>query len=149
MRKFTIEHTVYNFDELSEEAKREALEKLYDINVDFGWWKFVYEDAETIGLKITEFDIDRGGIDGYLTEDMQDVCKKILAEHGNTSGTYVLAEKNLHRHGYGNEEQFTKDLLEEYLTMLRDEHEYRLSDEAIIETIEANEYEFYEDGRML
>lgn len=32
--------TVYNFDELSEEAKEHAIEKLWDINVDFDWWDF-------------------------------------------------------------------------------------------------------------
>jgi hypothetical protein len=41
-----------------------------------------------------------------------------------------------------------KDILYEYLEMLRQEYEYQTSEEAIIETIEANEYTFLEDGTM-
>lgn len=51
---------LYEFDELSEDAKEKALQNLWDINVDHEWWDYIYEDAERIGLKITGFDIDRG-----------------------------------------------------------------------------------------
>jgi len=44
----------------------------------------------------------------------------------------------------GNE--FTKAILEDYLTILRNELEYLDSDDAVKESIEANEYEFTEDG---
>jgi hypothetical protein len=43
-------------------------------------------------------------------------------------------------------DEFLKDLGEECLSILKDEAEYLQSDEAIIETIEANEYEFLQDG---
>jgi len=33
--------------------------------------------------------------------------------------------------------------------MLQKEYEYQMSDEAIIETIEANEYEFTENGKLI
>lgn len=46
------------------------------------------------------------------------------------------------------EDEFLKELSEEYLTMLREEYEYKYSDEAVIETIEANDYEFTEDGNI-
>jgi len=55
----TIETTVYKFDELSDEAKQQSIENLYDLNVDYEWWDCTYEDAENIGLKISEFDLDR------------------------------------------------------------------------------------------
>ncbi len=57
MKEVTIK--LYEFDELSERAQEEAIEKLSDINVDYDWWKYVYEDAERIGLKINEFDLER------------------------------------------------------------------------------------------
>lgn len=38
--------------------------------------------------------------------------------------------------------------VQEALVLLRNEYEYRTSREAIIETIEANGYEFYEDGTL-
>ena len=50
---------VYPFDELSEDAKQRALESLFDVNVYYEWWDSTHEDAALIGLKITEFDVDR------------------------------------------------------------------------------------------
>ena len=38
----TIETVVYDFDELSDEAKQKAINNLSDINVDYGWWEFQY-----------------------------------------------------------------------------------------------------------
>lgn len=52
----TIETPVFKFDQLSDEAKKRALEKNYDWNIDHDWWDFVYEDAimmgEIIGISI-------------------------------------------------------------------------------------------------
>lgn len=39
---------LYQFSELSDEAKETALDKLRDINVDHNWWDFVYDDFKTI-----------------------------------------------------------------------------------------------------
>jgi len=63
----------YKFEELSDDAKRKAVENLYDINVDF----------------------------------------------------------------------------EEYLSLLRQEYEYLTSKDAIVETIQANDYEFTEEGKLV
>lgn len=48
MRQFTIQHTVYNFDELNEEAQEKALDELRHINAvgDF-WHEFIIEDKTT------------------------------------------------------------------------------------------------------
>lgn len=149
MRTFTTKHTVYNFDELSEDAKQKALENLYDINVNYDWWEFIYEDAENIGLKITGFDLDRNKhATGRLIHELPEVCKAIMSEHGEITDTYQLAKKWRNKHGYDNEEEFSKALLEEYANILQKDYEYLTSEEAIIEAIQANEYEFYEDGRM-
>lgn len=148
MRTYTTKHTVYDFSELSEEAKQKALENLYDINVDHEWWDATYYDADNIGLTIDGFDTDHGTIEGKLTDDMQSVCKSIMAEHGEGTDTYKLAEQWQHKHGEDNTEEFTKLLLEEYLAILRQEYDYLTSEEAIIDTIEANEYEFTKDGEL-
>lgn len=148
MRTFTTKHTVYEFKELSEDAKQKALENLADVNVELDWWDFTEDDAKQIGLNITEFDTYRRTINGELTEGLQTVCKAILAEHGDSTATYQLAVKWQNKHGEDNEEQFKKALLEEYLSILEKEFEYLTSEESIIETIEDNEYEFYEDGRL-
>lgn len=48
MRTETITRTIAKFNELDEASQAKVVEKLYDINVDHGWWVFVYEDATTI-----------------------------------------------------------------------------------------------------
>ena len=154
MRTETIERKIYTWKELSEDIKEKAIEKLYDINVDHDWWDFIYEDAANIGLKITEFDIGRGSYcHAELTEGIEDVRKAILKHHGPTCDTYKLAEqyegKLLDEEGDENEDEvadFLNSLLEEYRCILQKECEYLTSEEAIIGTIEANEYEFDENG---
>jgi hypothetical protein len=46
------------------------------------------------------------------------------------------------------EEEFLKSILEDYSIMLQKECEYLSSEEAIVETIKANEYEFDENGNI-
>ena len=46
------------------------------------------------------------------------------------------------------EEKFLNDISNDYLKILRDEYDYRTSKEAIIESIEANEYDFTENGKI-
>lgn len=174
MRENTVTTKVYPFDELSDEAKQAAIEKLYDINVDHGWWDFTYEDAKTIGLKITEFDLDRGAFcRGEWTEDAEHVAELILEHHGDVCETHKDATefKNAvsvagsifeDTDDYDPEyeefvesaeyeelcEEFQRTICEDYRIILQKESEYLTSEEAIIETIEANEYEFTEDGKV-
>lgn len=46
-------------------------------------------------------------------------------------------------------EDFKKSILEDYRIILRKEYEYLTSEEAIIETLEANGYEFTEEGKRI
>lgn len=169
----TIETNIYQFSELSETAKAKAIENLYDINVDYNWWQFVYEDAKNIGLKITAFDLDRNrNADGEFLLNPVNVAKAILNEHGETCETYKTAktflgdceaiQKKAEAIGTDGDEdywhedeiseledEFLKNLLEDYSIILQKEYEYLTSEEAIIQTIEANEYEFTEDGKRV
>jgi len=45
-------------------------------------------------------------------------------------------------------EDILKDCLEEWLSACNRDYEYQFSEEAIIETIDANDYEFTEDGKI-
>ena len=161
---------VFPFNELTDEQKDKVVELLWDLNVSFEWWESIYEDAEQIGLKITEFDIDRGSYcRGEWTEDADKVAKLIMDNHGEPCETYKDAESFLvdfykakHAHENQNAEdydifedtgayddiacEFKRIICEDYRLMLQKEYEYQTSCEAIIETIEANEYEFTKDG---
>lgn len=58
MRLETTTRELYTFEELSDNAKEKAIEKLCDMNVDYEWHEFVYEDsieiARLFGLDISE-----------------------------------------------------------------------------------------------
>ncbi len=45
MRQYTIQHTVYTFDELSPEAQQKAIDDLRDINTDYDFYN--YSDTYT------------------------------------------------------------------------------------------------------
>jgi hypothetical protein len=171
MKKVTI--NTYKFSELSEKAK--AIEALVYINVEFDWWEAVYEDAENVGVKIKEFDIDRGSYCkiAFPADSAYEVASKIIKDHGEVCETYQTAAAfikewdELVKHysdgiqvdkvAEGKEDEFDEaadnletefmsDLAHDYLKMLREEYEYLTSEEAIIGTIEANECDFTEDG---
>ncbi len=158
---------LYSFDELSEKAKSKAIENLYDINVNHEWWDSTYEDAKNIGIKITGFDTGRrNDITGEFILSSHEVAANIIRDHGETCETNKTAQTFLdstnsvqceYPDGEGEEyesqmmeleDEFLNSILEDYLTILRDEYEYLTSDEAIIETIQANEYTFTEIGKL-
>jgi hypothetical protein len=162
MRKLIIEKTIYKFDELSERAQEKALDKLRDLNVDHEWWNSVYDDAERIGLKITEFDLGRAS---YAKGDFQKnpvrVARDILREHGKDCETYKTAKSFLEdfkklpkseRSEFDDDHdlavEFRRSLLEDYRIMLDQEYEYLTSDQAIKEAIESMDYEFDEHGNL-
>ena len=179
MRQETTTTNIYTFEELSDQDKQKALDKLHNLGVDYDWWEYTYEDANMVGLKITSFDLDHNELTlGYLLS-AEDTAQAILQDHGTMCETYktVIAHqediKNLH-HATAieidksewwmddefvddqimvleeDEEQAGDELLkalgEDYLVMLRKEYEYLTSEEAILESIEANKYEFTEEG---
>jgi len=146
MRTETIK--IYKFNELPEETKQKAIENLRYINVDYRWWDFIYDDAESIGLNITEFDEYR--IKGYIIESGEDTAINILREHGKETDTYNTAREFVTDLGVSDEreDEFLYALLEDYRVMLNKEYEYLTSEEAIIETIKINDYEFTADGKI-
>lgn len=154
-----ITKTVYEYHELSDRAKDRA--RNWWIDLDFEWYGDVYEDAKsTADIKIEGFDIGRGqSCDIKFLTDAPTTLRRILSEHGDTTGTWKVAkeyEKDVLR-VYEDESaedeaqtvvaNFKKALEAEFLTLLRDEHEYRTGDEYIAEVMQANEYTFDENGR--
>lgn len=150
-----IETPVFNFDDLDEEAKENARNWYREGALDYDWWDSIFADAETIGLKITGFELDRGRYaTGEFTQDALSVCEAIIANHGKDCETYKTAMQykgEFRNEDYGEYEdardEFLKSLLEDYSIMLQHEYEYLLSDESVDEAIRANEYTFTETGK--
>jgi L-rhamnose mutarotase len=176
MRIKITEKKVYTFNELTEDQKQKAIEKLYDINVDHEWWDCIYEDAKNVGIKITEFDLD-GNRHAKIefTEGAEYTAEKITQEHGCECETYktaaayikdrtelvkkysdgcktdIVCEDN--EQEFDNEcddldSEFKKSIAEDYSILLQKEMEYLTGYEAIKETIEINEYEFDDNGNI-
>lgn len=167
----TVTINLFSFEELNEQAKDKALNELRDINLGHKWWEFIYEDAKNIGLKITSFDTERNRhAKGEFLLAANEVAQNILNNHGESCETYKTAKffmdiwqplfADYMTEGNDNyesgiaeqrlmemEEDFLTALLEDYSIMLEREMEYLYSNEAVIETIEANEYIFTEDGK--
>ena len=78
----TIEVKLFQFDELTEEAKEKAIQDNYDINVNHEWWDGIDSDLYSIEAKLEEFDIDRGS---YCTikfnYGVENTMELILKEH--------------------------------------------------------------------
>jgi hypothetical protein len=158
----TKTYNIYKFDELTDEQKEKAIANLYDINVDYDWWTFTYEDAANIGLEITSFDLDRNRhATGKFIKDAEFCQHAISQEHGEKTETYKTsreftkerAQLDVNADDYEEkleelENDFLQSLLEDYSIMLQNEYEYLQSTEAIEETIRANDYDFTEDGRI-
>ena len=160
---YVVKMKVYEFVELSEEAKEKAREWYRDGALYYNWWDCTFDDAERVGLKIGDFELYRHTIDLKLTTDGVDVAKDILNEHGEGCTTHVAAREFIANaaylrmaHGRDYRERveyedictgFGRALGECYLTMLDSEYEYLVSDECVDETIISNEYTFTESGR--
>jgi hypothetical protein len=190
---------VYQYDELSDEAKEKAREKLRDVNVEYDkWWDFVYgywtEKLEAIGFE--DIDIRFSGFwnqgDGASFTGNVDLVKYIrsqrmatrfrflldgIKKHGwcletfiTRSGNYVhecstdisidphiasdLTDEQERRLGRQIEElegcirQHMIKLNKEIYCDLEKYYDGETSDEAIANTIVANEYEFWPSGKM-
>lgn len=172
----TIEINLYKFEELPEETQQKVIENNIDINVDFEWWDCMYEDAESIGLKLTGFDIYRGNYcQGHFIYGAVECANLIMTNHGEGCETFETASDFMKQrdnlvYKYSDkinteivseeneydfdlecdelEEDFLNDILEDYRILLSQEYEYRTSEEAVKETIICNEYDFTEDGEI-
>jgi hypothetical protein len=173
MRQETTTRNLYEFQELNDKAKDKARDWWRKSSTGEEWWEGVYDDAEGIGLKITSFDTGRSNhITGQFIEGATDCSDKILQNHGEeceTHGTALafIAEREQaleqeERDEYGDfvdewgvdskldeiEGEFLKELLEEYLSTLKKEYEWLMSDERVEDAITCNEYEFTEEGKI-
>lgn len=196
----TIELKLYKFSELSDEAKQKAIEKFSDINVDYEWWNFVYEDF-TEKAKNAGFDVSKIYFSGFWSQgdgamfeyslngeklvfdyidslSLSPLRKKWLKNWIDYSGSGKHSGHYYHQNCCNHSIEFCagvswsvainvnnwidsfaegfedyvvdiyKDLCRDLYKSLEKEYEYLTSEEAIIETIECNEYDFLENGKM-
>ena len=168
MKTKTIE--IYEFDELSESAQDRALDNIRTTNNEYyEWWSFTYEDAETIGLCLTGFGLDRNRhATGYFKDGAEGCAHLIIDNHGETCETYKTAtvylayrDKLMRTTINGDFDEtalvnllddlntdFLQSILEDYSISLQGEYEYLGSKENLLEVIACNEYKFNVNGRL-
>lgn len=172
----TIKVKLYLFSELSDKAKQNALDSNRDISVEHDWWSYIYDDANDVYLKITSFCLDRNrNAKGEFARNAIDTANQIKLSHGENCETFKTASRFLveydelvgkHSDGVktdvvdeGNEydfdqeadeleSEFLKSILEDYSIILQKEYEHLMSDEAVGETLQINEYDFTIDGKI-
>lgn len=143
MRQVTV--NIYQFNELPEPTRTKAIDNLRYLNTEHSWWSGTYEDANEINCNISGFDIERYNID-FQVFDYEEAANKILELHGEACESHKIATNYLKN---GNETDFLISLRNAYLKLLSSEYEYLTSDDAIIETIQNMDYEFYESGELI
>ena len=171
MRVITETFKVYKFDELSEASKEKAIDKHIHINVNFDWWEVTYEDVKNhLGLQLQGFDIGRGSNVDYNKSELmasirssndflealkeyyptKEYLQTMVSDYSKRSAEYEKSEysERIEAELDQIEYEITSNLDYMLLTMLREEYDYLTSKEAIIETFEANEYEFKENGEI-
>lgn len=170
----TVKVKLYTLDELSEEAKETAIEKLGDINVDYNWWQILYTDfierLNKIGIDCKTFYFDIGRSDYIFMEEAYVVDeRRVLKAAGVDLRTREAREAIQDgltiqtRHLGGGEAynyfepnnfpdvnicEWLRDLLKDFLSKLRDQCEWLTEREQIEETIKMNGIFFLEDGTL-
>lgn len=207
---------LFYFNELSETAKKKAVAKFYDVNVDDDWWDSVYEYFSMLCLSVgIEVDQEKTYFSGFSSQGdgaaftadidlfklIEGIKEKKYLEHApniheeiisfapsqcpvdrrvldlikrNIIDINVDAEPQSRSNrtklnfdsGYTHNEcvnykwidaelekleEWIQDALDEFTNalyrLLNNDYDYLTSEEAIIDTILSNEYEFTKDGQ--
>lgn len=160
----TIEIKVYKFKELDEQTKEKVIDNYRPINVeDTFWYDWIKDDFNRLGLEIQEFDLDRNTATIEIG-DFQITSIKIIEEFGDnvlikqTAKNYLDEYNKIESNFEDDEdcfielekldEEYEKEYSEDILSYLRSSYDWEISDEAITETIEANDYDFTIEGKI-
>lgn len=152
----TIEKTIYTFDELSESAKENARE-WYRRGIDYPWWDEVQsslrEFCDEFGIKVEDYSIGGRGAFIRTNADNSNFRGRKLSQFDREAMPTGFCFDCALRYTFADEWQKTGDALESFKSALElflreveNDVEYQYSDEAVDESIEANGYEFDENG---
>lgn len=166
----TVRMNLYEYHELSPESQDRAAEQFANSTTDYAWWEYVCDMADSNDVKITEFDLDHGFIKGSLKTDVFTICRDMVKHCERSMALYKLARGTIRdlwssrrewiaaavddadeyfeesREYDDIETEFTREVLEEYLIILRKEYDYLTSRECIASMISGNGYLFTENG---
>ena len=153
----TIETTIYFFDELSDEAKEAAIQHIRQIT-EYPWYSECVDSLKAFcnvfNVRVTDYTLS----DCYRASISTDATPahfrglKLSSVNREAMPTGFCFDCDLQ---YSFHDEFKKtgdafyafnDALQTFLISVRKDIEWHYSDEAIIECIQINGYEFTEDG---
>jgi hypothetical protein len=142
----TIEVKCYEFDELSDQAKENALNK-YQMNTRYDWGDDAINSLKSffneIGLTIKDYSIDWLSPDYSQIEwDGKHNGRFIKENFTGYSSDYTLSKS-------WNKNRDIRDAVWEFLIDCKNDYEYQLSEEGYKELCDANEYYFDENGNLI
>ena len=161
----TIEIKVYKLEELDKQTREKVIENYRYINVEHStWYDWIKEDFNRLGLEIQEFDLGRRNYAKIYIDNFEDTSKNIIEEFGDsvlikqTAKNYIneyekiqanfKEDEDIEREVELLDEQYEKEYSEDILSYLRSNYDWETSDEAIYQTIEANDYDFTTNGKI-
>jgi hypothetical protein len=173
----TINVKLYSFNELKEDVKNKVIQDNYDINTNYNWWECTYDTFNECGIKINCFDLYRKQIEISNILDWEEIAQNLKNNFGTDTDlhtdslNFIKERDNLIKElGNGNDKdgysvnydnydiyderiieteiEYKRELENNILNWLNSEYEYLISDEAIIETIYANDFKFLNHGAM-
>lgn len=161
----TIEIKVYKFEELDKQTKEKVIDNYRYINVeDTFWYDWIKEDFNRLGLDIQEFDLGNRNYIKIYIDNFEETSNNIIDEFGDsvpiqkTAKNYIdeynkiqanfKEDEDIERELEILDEEYQKEYSEDILSYLRANYEWEITDEAIIETIEANDYDFTTNGKI-
>ena len=144
MRQETITKTYLQFSELTEKQKDKVIDRNFNINIDDSYWyEHLKEEFETKLKKLGFYKI-QVSFSGFSNQG-DGACFSANHKRGliETSGRYY--HSNTMRSDNDLLLTIGKRLADKYYSDLNTEHDYLTSRGAIIETLEANDFEFDKD----
>jgi len=151
--------TIYKFNELSEKAKAKACERWRQAGMDFDYsddLNSIKVFCDYFGVNLTDYQVDAHYPFHYKTNATNEhfrgrKLKDFKLNHMPTGYYLDCSVWNTFYESFkktGDAKEAFNDALHQGFSDLQKEMEWRDSDQAILETLEINEYEFYEDGTM-
>ena len=161
----TIEIKVYKFEELDKQTKEKVIDNYRNINVeDFQWYDWIKDDFNRLGLEIQEFDLGRRNYAKIYIENFEDTSNYIIEEFGDsvlikqTAKNYLKElkeivsnfkeDEDIDREFETLDKKYQHEFEADILSYLRANYEWEITDEAVINTIEANDYDFTIQGKI-
>lgn len=151
----TLQINIYEFNELSDKAKKKARDWYREDALVHEWWDATYEDAANVGLRLNLFSVDPNRYaTGEFVTNAIDCASAIIREHGKDcdtrktvqaflDDTLTIADRSVFNDRC---DAFLKAILNDYSLILQREYDYLLADNQVDESILANGYTFKEDG---